>query len=281
MRVAVFEQLHSEREQKRQDLTRWLQQQQQQQQQKQQTQTKPGFQFSQFSGKTPCLQELSKLIKDQSKYLSEKKDFCRPTNVQAGLAQSFKPIGSPSVEAPLSTAKPFDNDLSRALVGNDAPIGLPRSTTALLCSLDIVKRVNAVERPQSSTAGEWKRIDVGVDSCAGVSVTPPGVFPGSVEVTDRVGEEYTSASDHILYNLGQQTVDAYTDEYVPVNACFQVAEVNKPLMSVSSAYENGNTVLYSKKHGSWVINDETNIATPMEYKNNTFSMGLWVFTRPE
>ena len=81
--------------------------------------------------------------------------------------------------------------------------------------------------------------------------------------------------------MGQQTVEAYTDEYVPVQTCFQVTDVTKPLMSVSDAYENGNTVIYSKQHGSWVINDATNIATPMEYKNNTFNMGLWVFTRQE
>ena len=88
-----------------------------------------------------------------------------------------------------------------------------------------------------------------------------------MEVSAGVGEEYTSASNHVIYNAGQQTVSAHTDEYVPVTTRFQVTDGNKPLMSISGAYEHDNSVLYFKKQGSWIINDRTNIATRMIHEN--------------
>ena len=115
-----------------------------------------------------------------------------------------------------------------------------------------------------------------MDSCAAESVTPPGVFPAPIEITSRVGEEYTCANDTVIYNQGQQTVSGYTDDYVPISSRFQVADVSKPLMSVYSARDNDNTLLYSKKYGDWIINDLTGSATRMCEENNTFHLPFWV-----
>ena len=128
----------------------------------------------------------------------------------------------------------------------------------------------------------WKCIKIGVDSCAAESVTPPDIFPSPIEATGRVGEEYTCANDTAIYNKGQQTVSGYTDDYVLVSSRFQVTDVNKPLMSVYSARDNDNTLLYSKKYGDWIINDLTGSATRMIEEHNTFHLPLWVptFQRP-
>ena len=90
-------------------------------------------------------------------------------------------------------------------------------------------------------------VKVGIDSCAAESVSPPGCFPGEVQVTQRVGEEYTCASDHVIYNQGQQTPSGVTNDWLPVSYTSQVTDVNKPLMSVKRMKDNDNTVVFSKK----------------------------------
>ena len=129
----------------------------------------------------------------------------------------------------------------------------------------------------------WRCVKVGVDTCAAASVTGPDIFPHPVEVTRRVGEEYTCANGTIIFNQGQQRVNAVTDDWVPVNSVFQVTDVNKSLMSAHDAKHNDNTMLISKKYGDWLINDISNVATRLVEENNTFHLPLWVpvFTRQE
>ena len=103
-------------------------------------------------------------------------------------------------------------------------------------------------------------------------------FP--IELTNRVGEEYTCANDTLIYNQGQQTVSAYTDDYVPIASRFQVTDVNKPLVSVYSARDNDNTLIYSKKYGDWIINDLSGTAARQSLENNTFNLPFWVPDAP-
>ena len=90
---------------------------------------------------------------------------------------------------------------------------------------------------------------IGVDSCAAISCTPAGIFPGEVKVTPQVGEEYTTANANVIYHQGQQRVEGYTDDYVPFCSKFQVTDVTRPLMAVYDIRENDNTVIYSKNMG--------------------------------
>ena len=298
--IGTSRQQQRQQQQKQQQTTaQRLAAQEQARQQQQQHKPDPQNKFSyctisqnknRFSGSatkdklTRDLECLERRIVAQSKQFSERAAFFRPTNTQLGQIISSRPVGSPAVEAPLSTSKPGDNDCSRPIINNSIPVGLPRETASFLCALEITKRVDVCpidSNNQGETQG-WKCVKVGVDSCAAESVTPPGVFPAPVELTRRVGEEYTCANDTVIYNQGQQTVSAYTDDFVPVSTRFQVTDVNKPLMSVKVAKDNDNTILYSKKYGDWIINDITGSATRMVDENNTFHLPLWVpvFTRP-
>ena len=215
-----------------------------------------------------------------SKEFSEASAFFRDTNVRLGLASSTRPIGSPPVDAPFSKPKPNDNN-PREFTNNNIPIGLPRETCSFLAAVEITKRVNAGSINATDASG-WKLIKVGIDSCAAESVSPPGCFPGEVQVTQRVGEEYTCASDHVIYNQGQQTPSGVTNDWLPVSYTSQVTDVNKPLMSVKRMKDNDNTVVFSKKWGDFIINDITGVATQMVDENNTFHLPIWVpFPRPE
>ena len=96
-----------------------------------------------------------------------------------------------------------------------------------MCGVELRRPINAV-----NNEGHWKQIKIGVDSCAAVSCTPEGTFPGPVEVAPQVGEEYTTANAIIIYSQDQQRVEGFTDDYVPFCIKFQVTDVNRPLMAV-------------------------------------------------
>ena len=117
--------------------------------------------------------------------------------------------------------------------------------------------------------GQWKQIRIGIDSCAAVSCSPEGTFLWPVEVTPQVREEYNTANAGVIYNQGQQRVEGFIDDYVPFCSKFQVADVNRPLMAVYDIRENDNTVIYSKKYGDWIVNDNTGIATQVYFDQGT------------
>ena len=55
---------------------------------------------------------------------------------------------------------------------------------------------------------------------------------------------------------------------------FLDADVKKPLGSVSAMEDEGNTVVFSRKWGSYVENDETGERIPMVRKAGTYVMVL-------
>ena len=88
-----------------------------------------------------------------------------------------------------------------SLTNEDDPLGVPRVRASIECDplpdpwigsrppgcVDAVMRINAAEN-EGSGVGEWLKVKVSIDNFAALSVTPPGVFPQSIEVTPQVGE---------------------------------------------------------------------------------------------
>ena len=109
---------------------------------------------------------------------------------------------------------------------DDALVGESRLRPKGGAQVNIVTRIGSVD---NDAVGEWIKVRVGVDSCAALSVTPPNVFPQLVEATPQVGEEYMAANKGTIRNVGQQTVQAYTNEYLPVKQRFQVTQVHRPV----------------------------------------------------
>ena len=55
---------------------------------------------------------------------------------------------------------------------------------------------------------------------------------------------------------------------------FLDADVKKPLVAVSAMEDEGNTVVFSKKWGSYVENDQTGERIPLERRGGTYVMIL-------
>ena len=92
-----------------------------------------------------------------------------------------------------------------------------------------------------------KVIEAVVDSGAEDSVTPPDVFEGNVVPSpmSRAGRSYRAANGSPIANLGQ-TVAYFRDG--AGRACgipFQVAKVDRPLISVSRLAEAGCKVTFA------------------------------------
>ena len=81
-----------------------------------------------------------------------------------------------------------------------------------------------------------------MDSGAAALVAPPSMLP-NVKVEPSPGslrgQTYTSASKHKLKNLCQQKARACTEDGEETAVLFQIADVSKPLVSVSALCEKG------------------------------------------
>ena len=103
-----------------------------------------------------------------------------------------------------------------------------------------------------------------LDSGAADSVCPKDMAP-HFQVVDseasKAGVYYTSADGGKISNLGQTTVPIALENGVRTSATFQVADVSRPLMSVSKVCDMGNRVLFGKG-GGYIMNLETGRANP-------------------
>ena len=250
---------------------------------------------------TDRLKALSDKINAQCKDAEER---LRQTNVRLGLTLTMRPIGEPLVLAPLSKppysstsvtindshpigAAPTASDEVRGVevpskilknspaIKASHPIGAAHTATDEVCGVERLRPIDAV----NSAEGEWRKIKIGIHSCAALSVTPKDVSPGEIEITPQVGEEYTVANSDVIYNEGQQKVQGVTDGFMPFGDKFQVTDVRRPLMAVSDIRDNGNTIIYPKQYGDWIVNDQTGAATQLYFENGTSNLDASFFTR--
>ena len=64
------------------------------------------------------------------------------------------------------------------------------------------------------------------------------------------------------------------------NVLFQVAEVTKPLVSVSALCEKGNRVIFGKA-GGIVQNLQTGRETPFYKRNGIYVLSMWLLDEDE
>ena len=92
--------------------------------------------------------------------------------------------------------------------------------------------------------------------------------------------KYTSASKHKLVNKGQQSIHACTEEGDFMDVLFQVAEVSKPLVSVSALCERGNRVIFGRS-GGVVQNLKTGQDIPFYRRNGIYILSMWLLDEPK
>ena len=108
-----------------------------------------------------------------------------------------------------------------------------------LCSLD-------------QTKAGWRSVTAVVDSGAEETVAPPGLLPGRVEESpmQRAGGRYRAANGSRLPNLGQQVAAFRTTEGLARSLRFQIAGVERPLISVAQLARTGHRVEFGADGGA-------------------------------
>ena len=129
----------------------------------------------------------------------------------------------------------------------------------------------------------WVKVDSVMDSGASAPVAPSTMCP-NVKVEDSAGslrgQTYTSASKHKLLNKGQQSIHACTEEGYFMDVMFQIADVTKPLVSVSALCERGNRVIFGRS-GGVVQNLKTGQEIPFYRKNGIYILSMWLLDEPQ
>ena len=136
---------------------------------------------------------------------------------------------------------------------------------------------------RSEPDGKWVKVKSVMDSGASVPVAPPSMLP-NVQVKpsegSKRGQKFTSASKHKLKNLGEQRAKAYTEQGEQAEVLFQIADVSKPLVSVSAICERGNRVIFGR-NGGIVQNLYTGSQTPFYRENGVYVLSMWLLDADE
>ena len=125
---------------------------------------------------------------------------------------------------------------------------------------------------------EWEPIELAVDSGASETVIPDGTVK-SVQLTpsdaSKRGVQYEVANGERIPNLGQKSFQGITLDGQRRGITAQVADVNKPLMSVTRLVQAGNTVVFSST-GSYVMDDATQEKIWLRESGGMYMLRLWI-----
>ena len=130
--------------------------------------------------------------------------------------------------------------------------------------------------------GDWIRISSVMDSGACAPVAPVGMLPGCPireNAASRAGKTFSAASGHEIKRHGEQVVRAVTDNGLETEVVFQLADVECPLVSISSVCDKGNRVIFGQS-GGVIQNVETGAEVPFQRRGGVYALGLWV-RRPQ
>ena len=124
----------------------------------------------------------------------------------------------------------------------------------------------------------WVRIRTAMDSGAADSVAPPSMAP-QVAINESPGSKrgqcYVSASAGRMPNMGQKVLKIQTNEGRDTTVLYQIAEVSRPLTSVSATCDRGNWVVYTPQ-GGFIMNCQTGERTSFERKGGIYELDLWI-----
>ena len=124
-------------------------------------------------------------------------------------------------------------------------------------------------------------IEVVVDSGAEDSVTPPNLFPGEVlpSPMSRAGRSYRAANGSPIPNLGQLVAHFKDPDGRACGIPFQVAEVERPLLSVSRLAEAGCQVSF-KDHSGEILHVATGRKLPLVRRGGVYLLQLRGISSP-
>lgn len=122
-----------------------------------------------------------------------------------------------------------------------------------------------------------------VDSGAADHVIPKGwvAFVRILEsLGSRMGVTYIAANGSKIHNEGEQKIPFMTREGSWMEFVFQVAKVNKPLLSVSKLIDSDMRVVFDKE-GSYVYNKRTDDIVRIKRERGVFVLEAFVDKDPK
>ena len=84
-----------------------------------------------------------------------------------------------------------------------------------------------------------------------------------------------SANGTPIPKQGQQSLNIVANKGNQGRTCFQVGEVERPLMSVTTVTDQGHDVLF-QSDGGYVYNQATGKCIRFERRNNVYHIDLWM-----
>ena len=136
--------------------------------------------------------------------------------------------------------------------------------------------------PVARPANSGRVVRAVVDSGAEDTVAPPKVLPGPVtpSAMSRAGLAYRSASGAPIENFGQQTVAFRDDQQRRCGMHFQVADVDRPLISVARLVDAGNRVVFEPSGGS-ITHVATGRCVRLTRDGNVYALDMHLPPEPE
>ena len=108
--------------------------------------------------------------------------------------------------------------------------------------------------------------------CEGIDVIP--------SLASLRGMNYEVANGQLIPNLGERRCEMITPgSKRHKSITFQVADVHKPLLSVSSVASMGYECILNKD-GGWLINRAAHEAIPLQRKGNMYVFTCWLRKSP-
>ena len=146
------------------------------------------------------------------------------------------------------------------------------------------KVLNSMEYKKVSNNG-WIKVKGAMDSGATESVAPPDLCPHYAVTPSPMsiaGGNYVSASDDLIPNLGEQVLDVETLDGREGQVKYQIADVARPLNSVSEICDaggvNGQHVIFGRWGGA-IINLDTGRQVPFPREDGIYNLEFWVKPR--
>lgn len=133
------------------------------------------------------------------------------------------------------------------------------------------------------TMEEWSMLEKGitVDSGAAECVMPLACAP-HVPITESVGSRnglhYVAAGGARIPNVGQKRVKFATHDGQVSAMTFQVADINKPLASVSKICKKGHRVIFDDD-GSFIEHKVSGKKTYLKEKNGVYVLDAWIMPK--
>ena len=122
-------------------------------------------------------------------------------------------------------------------------------------------------------------MEVTVDSGACDTVMPLSMCEG-IDVLPSLaslrGMKYEVANGQLIPNLGERRLEMLTPGSKSMKSItFQVADVHKPLLSISSVSDMGYECILNT-NGGWLVNRTANECIPLVRKGNLYVFTCWV-----